>query len=258
MSHISLPPFLITSTGNEFGDTGATSLSEALKSNTTLTQLNLMGEKKRKKTHKRHPSTNQSFHFLFTSTDNKIGERGSTSLSEALKSNTTLTTLNLSGEDKRKKTHKRHPSTIHSSFLITLTDNGKFGDSGAVPLSEALKSNTTLTKLDLSSEDKRKAIHITLCLSLVTNLVKSIGTYIHPKGGVALSEALKVNSSLTDLNLDGNNKKKTYMIFCSFFSYVVSTDCYFGPSGATALNEALKVNTTLTKLNLDGEHKLKE
>ena len=155
--------------------------------------------------------------FLITSTGNEFGDTGATSLSDALKSNTTLTTLNLSGEDKRKKTHKRHPSTIHSSFLITLTDNGKFGDSGAVPLSEALKSNTTLTKLDLSSEDKRRAIHMTRCLSLVTNLVKSIGTYIHPKGGVALSEALKVNSSLTDLNLDSHHKKKTYMISCSFF-----------------------------------------
>ena len=45
---------------------------------------------------------------------NKIGEAGAKSLSEALKSNTTLTKLYLSGEDKRKKTHKRHPSTIHS------------------------------------------------------------------------------------------------------------------------------------------------
>ena len=45
-------------------------------------------------------------------TDNKIGDTGATSLSEALKSNTTLTKLNLGGEDKRR--HTRHPSTIHS------------------------------------------------------------------------------------------------------------------------------------------------
>ena len=48
------------------------------------------------------------------STDNSIGETGVKSLSESLKSNTTLTELNLSSEDKRKKAHKRHPSTIHS------------------------------------------------------------------------------------------------------------------------------------------------
>ena len=35
-------------------------------------------------------------------------------MSEALKSNTTLTALNLGCEYKRKKTHKRHPSTFLS------------------------------------------------------------------------------------------------------------------------------------------------
>jgi hypothetical protein len=56
----------------------------------------------------------QSTLFPFPSqTDNEIGERGVTSLCEALKSNTTLIQLDLESEDKRKKTHKRHPSTIH-------------------------------------------------------------------------------------------------------------------------------------------------
>ena len=86
-------------------------MSESLKSNTALTALYLEGEDKRK-THK--ASINNSlFLFLITSTDNKIGDTGAKSLGKALKSNTTLTELNLWGEDKR-KTHKRHPSTIHS------------------------------------------------------------------------------------------------------------------------------------------------
>ena len=41
---------LIKSTGNKIGDTGATSLSRALKSNTTLSQLNLGCEYKRSNT----------------------------------------------------------------------------------------------------------------------------------------------------------------------------------------------------------------
>ena len=41
---------LIQSTGNNIGDTGATSLSEALKSNTALTQLDLGCETKRNNT----------------------------------------------------------------------------------------------------------------------------------------------------------------------------------------------------------------
>ena len=52
---------------------------------------------------------NSLFSFLFTSTDNKIGDTGATSLSESLKSNTALTELNLGSDDKRKKEYKCHP-----------------------------------------------------------------------------------------------------------------------------------------------------
>ena len=140
------------STGNEIGDTGATSLSESLKSNTTLTALDLRSEDKRKKTHK---DIHQQFtlSFLFSSTDNEIGDTGATSLSESLKSNTTLTRFNLSCEDIRKKTQK----DIHKQFtLVLLTTDNKIGERGATSLSESLKSNTTLTELDLNGEDKRK------------------------------------------------------------------------------------------------------
>ena len=93
--------------------------------------------------------------ILFISTGNKIRDTGAKSMSEALKSNTTLTALYLDGENKRKKTHKRNPPTIHSAIHFMPSEN-IFGDTGATSLSEALKSNTTLTKLDLKSEDKRK------------------------------------------------------------------------------------------------------
>ena len=94
-------------------------MSEALKSNTTLTALNNGGEDKRKKTHKRHPSTIHYFSFLFSSTGNKIGDTGATSLSEALKSNTTLTTLNLWSETKE----RRHTRDVHKQFTPFLSHN---------------------------------------------------------------------------------------------------------------------------------------
>ena len=50
--NITLVLFLFVSSGNQIEDTGTTSLSEALKSNTTLTRLEMEGEDKRKKTHK--------------------------------------------------------------------------------------------------------------------------------------------------------------------------------------------------------------
>ena len=111
--------FLFTSTGINIGDTGATSLSEVLKSNTTLTKLNFGGEDKRKKTQKRRLSTIHNFSLLFTSTGNNIGDTGATSLSEALKSNTTLTELCLSGDYKKKDTQKASINKSLFSFLFS-------------------------------------------------------------------------------------------------------------------------------------------
>ena len=142
-------------TAGLIGDREVSSLSESLKSNTTLVVLDLNREDNRKNTHKRRPSTIHFFLFLFSSTDNKIGETGATSLSESLKSNTTLIELYLLSEEKRKKTHKRHPSTIH--FFLTTSEN-KIGDTGASSLSESLKSNTTLTKLVLHGEGQKKTL----------------------------------------------------------------------------------------------------
>ena len=93
-------------------------MSEALKSNTTLTELNLTCENAR---HTKDDHQQFTFLLRFISTDNDIGETGATSLSESLKSNTTLTKLYLCGEDKRrKKTHKNinQQFTLFISLLI--------------------------------------------------------------------------------------------------------------------------------------------
>ena len=74
-------------------------LADVLKSNTTMTKLDL--------------------------SRNFVGDSGAAGLAEALKSNTTLTVLNMSNND--------------------------IDDAGTAGLAEALKSNTTLTDLDLSS-----------------------------------------------------------------------------------------------------------
>ena len=95
----------VASIGKGISDTEAALLSDALKSNTTLTQLNLSGEHKRNNTQMTSP-TIHSFFILIESTGNMIGDTGATSLSDALKSNTTLTELNLFGEYKRNNTHK--------------------------------------------------------------------------------------------------------------------------------------------------------
>ncbi|KAG0368302.1 hypothetical protein BGX24_002878 [Mortierella sp. AD032] len=122
---------------------------------------------------------------------NWIGDNGAVALAEALKTNSTLTTLDLSGKG---------------------TGGNGIGGNGAVALSEALKTNSTLTSLNLYSN--------------------SIGD----KGAVALSEALKTNSTLTTLKL----------------SSVIYGSNSIWDNGVVALSEALKTNSTLTTLDLSG------
>ena len=106
---------------------------------------------------RRHTKTfinNSLFFFLLTSTESKIGDTGATSLSESLKSNTTLTKLNLRSRDEGKNTQKT--SINNSSFSIQFTTTACYiRDTGAASLSEALESNTTLTALDLGRENRR-------------------------------------------------------------------------------------------------------
>ena len=66
------------------------------------------------------------------------------------KSNTTLTSLNLSGI---KTDVKRRLNIIYSRKQIIGTDN-QIGEEGTRMMSEALKSNSSLTKLNLDSNEK--------------------------------------------------------------------------------------------------------
>jgi hypothetical protein len=64
------------------------------------------------------------------------------------------------------------------------------------------------------------------------------------EGAIKLSEALKSNSSLSDLNLSGDT--------CCLISFSLNTENKIGNEGAIQLFEALKSNTSITSLNLNG------
>jgi hypothetical protein len=67
---------------------------------------------------------------------------------------------------------------------------------------------------------------------------------IESEGAIELSEALKLNSSLTWLNLRGNR-------LIIVFSFSLNVGNNIGNEGAIELSEALKSNTSLTSLNLN-------
>jgi hypothetical protein len=120
-------------------------------------------------------------HLFSHNTDNNIGTAGVIKLSEALKSNSTLTELHLGC------------TTLVASFILNHVGND-VGKEGAVNLSEALKSNSSLATLSLHCNRLYSFISFSL------NTVSGIGT----EGAIKLSEALKLNSTLTDLDLNSN------------------------------------------------------
>jgi Leucine-rich repeat (LRR) protein len=91
-------------------------------------------------------SSKQTFCFISFSfsvnTDDKIGIEGVRFLSEALKSYTTLTSLNLTGN--------KLVASFHVLHSFSLNKGNDIGSEGVIKLSEALKSITSLTLLDLT------------------------------------------------------------------------------------------------------------
>ena len=128
-------------------------MSEALKSNTTLTKLDLRGKHK-KKEHEPKESIQTLLSIHFTSIVRDFGKYGLKALNEGLESNTTLNALNLEGEDKTKQHTKVFFNKVPLFMYFTFTGSS-IRDTGATSLSESLKSNTTLTALNLCGEDKR-------------------------------------------------------------------------------------------------------
>ena len=73
----------------------------------------------------------------------------------------------------------------------------------ATLLSEALKSNTTLMKLNLGCEHIRKENEKTQSCTRSHSIYyhNQIANFVRTDGATALSEALNVNTTLTDLSL---------------------------------------------------------
>jgi len=191
---------------NRFGPAGGVALAGALKVNIALTDLNLCGGSDLTdiKELAEALKSNRSLSKLNLSY-NKFGAAGGVALAGALKVNVALTNLVL--------------------FNCNLTDIKE--------LAEALKSNRSLSKLDLS------------------------GNAFGPAGVAALAGALKVNVALTDLNLGRcylTDIKELADALKSnhFLSTLALERNKFGSAGGAALADALKTNATLEQVGIYG------
>lgn len=165
------------------------------------------------------------------------GSSGDSSLVELLKGNESLKKLKLCKSRIRGDWNNISSSLAEflqgNSTLTELELSGFGGGEAWKLLFEALKTNTTLHRLQLCGSVIGTADAYSLALSL--NVNSSLTTLdlsdneIGFSGVGCLAEALKVNISLAKLNLSGNN---------------------IGDLAAVALSESLKSNTTLTSLYL--------
>jgi len=202
-----LPRLSFELVAESFGIKELRLLSKALRTNSTLTTLNLK--------------------------ENKIGDAGAQALSEALETNKTMTTLDLSDNEIGDAGAQALSDALMTNNILTLLGlkKNKIGDAGAQALSEALKTNKTLTKLDLQDNS------------------------IWFKGLVAFSEALQTNVTLVTLTMWSNNFKKTVVLNLLEDLKTKSTTwnlhrSWIGDNGAQALSDELKTNITLTTLDL--------
>ena len=223
--------------GNGIGASGADSLSDAIKVNTVLTNLDLrdngIGDSGA-------ASLSDAIKVNTALTDlnlsyNRIGVSGAASLSDAIKVNTALTDLNLSYNRIRASGVASLSDAIKVNTTLTdlnLSYNG-IGASGAASLSDAIKANTVLTNLDwrgngIGASGAASLSDAIKVNTVLTNLNLSSGI-IGDSGAASLSDAIKVNTALANLNLSYNK---------------------IGASGAASLSDAIKVNTALTNLDL--------
>ena len=118
-------------------------------------------------------------------------------------------------------------------------DSNDIGDEGAIAISAALESNTTLEDLSLKSYDGGTQITAAgaqaIAKMLVVNRALKSANFSYnsfgDEGTAALSEALKSNSTLEELKLDANR---------------------IGAAGAQSLAGMLQVNRSLNSVDLRG------
>ena len=169
-------------------------------------------------------------------TGNEIGDDGAAVLGECLQSNTSLKKLSLDyngiGADGAAALGEclKYNTSLKKLYL----NYSRIDDDSAAVLGECLKHNTSLTRFDLNNNEigGDGAVALGGCLKYNTSLTK---LYLHDNnigddGAAGLGECLKYNTSLTSLDFSNNG---------------------IGNDGAAALGECLKYNTSLTKLDLD-------
>jgi Ran GTPase-activating protein (RanGAP) involved in mRNA processing and transport len=129
---------------------------------------------------------------------------------------------------------------LRENVIQLLANCDPLREAGVVALAQALRTNTTLTVLDVAHARACAAGAVALADALRVNRTLT-WLSVHDnalcwngdEGAAALADALRVNNTLKTLLMGSNN---------------------IGAGGATALCEALRENAALTAVDLRGNH----
>ena len=201
--------------------------------------------------------------FSFRVKSSPLGNSDAASVSQVLKANSSLTSLDLSGNAIRQSGAScLSDALIANSSLTSLCLSGnEIGDDGASCLSQALIVNSSLTTLDLSrcSISQSGAS----CLSHALEANSSLRCFdlsqnsIGEDGAACFTQALKANCCLTNVDLSENGISESG---ASFFSQVLLGNSSLtrlclrrngvGVDAASCLSKALAANSSLTSFDL--------
>ena len=192
-----------------------------------------------------------------------LGNSDAVSVSQVLKANSSLTSLDFSGNAIRQSGAScLSDALIANSSLTSLCLSGnEIGDNGASCLSQALIANSSLTTLDLRGCSISQSG--ASCLSHALEANSSLRYFdlsrnsIGEDGAACLTQALKANGCLTNLDLSENGISKSG---ASFFSQVLLSNSSLtrlclrengiGVDAASRLSKALAANSSLTSFDL--------
>ena len=207
------------------GDAGAQALVDAIKVNTTVTEIylpdNTIGAVWAR-------AEKQIDHYLRRNRFEKVLQR--------IRANDpTLTTIDWRNNNIGAAVAQALAKALKVNTTVEKIDLGEnnIEDAGAQALADALKVNTSLWEISLDFNNIEDAGVQALAEMLKVNtaliIINLSGNEIGDAGAQALAEALEVNTTVANMDLSENNIED---------------------AGAQALAEALKVNTTVANMDL--------
>jgi Ran GTPase-activating protein (RanGAP) involved in mRNA processing and transport len=224
-----------------FGARGLRCITEALSTNTVFERLTILcndleiGNNCGELLADLLVSTSSLRHLTLNTRSRSFGEVGARAIADALKVNTTLEGLYISGNEigDAGAAALAGGLAVNSSLRELHANFCGIGAAGSRAIADALKINTTLEELYIANNNigllGSRAIAEALKVNTTLERLFISDNEIGDAGAAALADGLAVNSALRQLH---------------------ANTCGIGAAGSRAIAEALKINTTLEKLRI--------